>query len=321
MPIPVTAPVESPATEQPVDPNAKKPEIVYPPVAFDACLNAWATPTTIEGYNCPRCKRATAAQSSTSFKSYPKYLLVVMRRFLFDSWVPTKLDAPVEVISEVNLERFRSRGQQPNEELLPSDAPSAASAPVPNPEIVSMLEGMGFSTNACSRAALAVNNSDGEAAMNWLLSHMEDADINDPLPSATSSSSGPIVPAELIAQLASMGFPADRCEYALKQTNNSADRAVEWLFSHMDDPLPSESAPVAAAAVEVVDNAPPHYQLHSAITHLGKSTSVGHYVCHLRSDDGSWVLFNDEKVSAVPTNERGVGQGMDRAYLYVYQRV
>lgn len=61
-------------------------------------------------------------------------------------------------------------------------AAPAAPAPVADDMLVTQLESMGFSRNACTRAALAVNNSGAEAAMEWLLTHMEDPDFNDPIP-------------------------------------------------------------------------------------------------------------------------------------------
>lgn len=41
---------------------------------------------------------------------------------------------------------------------------------------------MGFSENGSKRAALAVGNASAEAATNWVMEHMGDADFNDPLP-------------------------------------------------------------------------------------------------------------------------------------------
>lgn len=46
------------------------------------------------------------------------------------------------------------------------------------PQLVSM----GFTENGSKRAALAVGNSSAEAATNWVMEHMGDADFNDPLP-------------------------------------------------------------------------------------------------------------------------------------------
>lgn len=176
--------------------------------------------------------------------------------------------------------------------------------------------------------------------MNWLLSHLDDADINDPIQTPTrtitassrSSSSAAGPPTELVSQLTMMGFPENRCIYALQQTNNSIDRAIEWLFSHADEEIPSLSTSASSGIPTILagtNTASPYtssrYRLYACISHLGKSTAVGHYVCHLRSHDNKWVLFNDEKVSEVdPENEadvESVGKGMDRAYMYIYQRI
>jgi hypothetical protein len=43
------------------------------------------------------------------------------------------------------------------------------------------------------------------------------------------------------------------------------------------------------------------YTLMAVISHLGKSTDHGHYVCHVKKD-GQWVLFNDEKVRVAVLN-------------------
>ncbi|CAN0049404.1 unnamed protein product, partial [Sphacelaria rigidula] len=50
---------------------------------------------------------------------------------------------------------------------------------VPDEELVAQLVAMGFQENGCKRAAVAVNNSSAEMAMNWVLEHMGDADFND----------------------------------------------------------------------------------------------------------------------------------------------
>ena len=42
----------------------------------------------------------------------------------------------------------------------------------------------------CKRAALATKNSNPEAAMEWVLQHMEDADFNEPLPPPEAAQPG-----------------------------------------------------------------------------------------------------------------------------------
>lgn len=59
--------------------------------------------------------------------------------------------------------------------------PAAAPALSADPALVAQLASMGFSEAACTRAALAVKNAGPEAAMEWVLAHMEDPNINAPL--------------------------------------------------------------------------------------------------------------------------------------------
>lgn len=56
------------------------------------------------------------------------------------------------------------------------------------------------------------------------------------------------------------------------------------------------------------------YKLIAFISHMGSSSMVGHYVCHILKE-GRWVIFNDEKVavSQHPPVELG--------YLYIYERM
>ena len=55
------------------------------------------------------------------------------------------------------------------------------------------------------------------------------------------------------------------------------------------------------------------YELVSFISHLGKNTGSGHYVCHIKKD-GQWALFNDSKVA------RSERPPKDEAYLYLFRR-
>lgn len=62
-----------------------------------------------------------------------------------------------------------------------------------------------------------------------------------------------------------------------------------------------------------VDSSAGKYSLLAIISHIGKNTDHGHYVCHIKKN-GIWALFNDEKVaqSKVPPLEHG--------YMYLYAR-
>lgn len=159
----------------------------------------------------------------------------------------------------ITLERLRARGPQPDERLqpkepeVPAEAAAAPKGPAPDAAIVSSLAAAGFGENACKRAAVAVGNSDPEAAMNWLLSHMEDADINDPLPSGDAAGGAPAAGAvdpESVGMLSSMGFTERQAKAALKSCNGSVERAADWLFTRTDD------LEAAVAAVESEAAAP-----------------------------------------------------------------
>jgi Ubiquitin carboxyl-terminal hydrolase len=40
------------------------------------------------------------------------------------------------------------------------------------------------------------------------------------------------------------------------------------------------------------------YTLMAIISHIGRNTDHGHYVCHIKKDN-QWAFFNDEKVTAI----------------------
>ena len=154
-----------------------------------------------------------------------------------------------------------------------------------------------------------------------------------------------------------MGFTTEQAEFALKQPANagSPDAAVMWLFSNMDN-LPTLMAAAAVAEAAAVSGASKmndasamfaaakeedeiagrsregKYQLVGFISHVGKTTGSGHYVCHIKKNVGGdvtggtegkegkekdvrWVIHNDRKVavSQNPPKEHG--------YLYLYKHV
>ena len=45
---------------------------------------------------------------------------------------------------------------------------------------MSQLTAMGFNINGCKRAVAETKNAGVEAAMNWVMEHMEDADFSAP---------------------------------------------------------------------------------------------------------------------------------------------
>jgi ubiquitin carboxyl-terminal hydrolase 5/13 len=287
-------------------------------VPFDACLQKWAAPETIADFFSSALQAKGTAEKTVRMKTFPKYLVVQLRKFFVDSdWSAKKMEVDLtDVPDELNLETFRSTGKKPEEELLP-EGPSSGSgsgAVEPDATVVAMVVSMGFSENAGKRAAIATGNRSPEEAVNWVLAHMEDADLNDP-PAGSASKPAAADPQQ-VAMLQDMGFTASQAEAALKACNMSVERAVEWLFSHADD--------LDAACAQAAGDAPAEsaggthdgkgeYSLLGFISHLGKNTGCGHYVVHLKKDD-QWVLFNDRKVGISENPPRGMG------YLYIFKQ-
>jgi ubiquitin carboxyl-terminal hydrolase 5/13 len=113
----------------------------------------------------------------------------------------------------------------------------------------------------------------------------------------------------------SLGFTRSQAIKALKETNNSIERAADWVFSHQQELMELDESPAttAPAPPEFRDGSE-NYKLVAFISHIGTSTMVGHYVCHILHND-RWILYNDEKVSLSENPPKELG------YLYFYKRV
>lgn len=240
---------------------------------------------------------------------------------------------------------------------------------MPNEIALSQLESMGFPRVRCEKALHATGNQDAESAMTWLFSHMEDPDIDEPLylgggggdggvgtaaAATAGGGSAGTADAEKIAQLGEMGITAPQARKALRECGGDVNRALDWVFSHPEDPG-DVGEPAAAAAQQPTVEAeayvagsadlPARFELQSIVCHKGASIHAGHYVAFVRKEipyadrDGlgeaegmgegegegkeegaggkDWVLFNDEKVVQAADVEE-----MKRfAYVYFFRRV
>lgn len=119
----------------------------------------------------------------------------------------------------------------------------------------------------------------------------------------------------------SMGFSVTQATKALKATGNNIERAVDYIFSHQDeldieDIQESEAAPTSSAGQQNKNcrDGEGKYRLKAFISHMGTSSQVGHYVCHILKDN-QWVIFNDNKVALSQAPPKDLG------YLYLYERI
>ena len=66
-------------------------------VPIDACLENFFAEHDIDGVNCPCCQKACTWKQRYRFLKYPKALCVVLQRFVYDDWVPKKLEIELQV--------------------------------------------------------------------------------------------------------------------------------------------------------------------------------------------------------------------------------
>ncbi|CAG5125346.1 unnamed protein product [Candidula unifasciata] len=300
-----------------VDPKT----IVRPIIPLFECLNVFQEAELVENFYSSAIRGKTAALKTTRLSTFPDYLMIQLRKFTIgDDWVPRKLDVSIQVPDELDLMALRGKGLQAEEEELPSG--DSAAEPVVNicEATVTQLVDMGFPFDACRRAVYHTKSSGVEAATNWLMEHIDDSDFAAPFkPPQTREAQSPKAAFEPnqagLALLMSIGFTSDQALKALKATDNNAERAVDWILSHADEiQEPMETETEAAASASRFRDGSEKYKLVAFISHMGTSTSVGHYVCHVLKD-GHWVIYNDEKVALSEHPPK------DLAYLYLYQRV
>lgn len=311
----------------------------FEPVDLKECLDIFTAPETLD-YRCPSCDKNVQAVKQTLFTSFPDVLAIQVRRFQLINWVPQKVDVPIimPVDGSLSLDAYMGNGKQEGEIDLPEEAsPQGSNVPTFDAGAMSQLIAMGFPEVRCQRALLETGNTgDAESALNWLFSHMEDSDIDDPIDfskyqSGTGSSGGAGgTSAPDTFMLEEMGFSKAQARKALRLNGNNPEIAVAWLFENPGDagdgednnPATTSQGAGESSVANVIggrSELPANYRLKAFISHKGPSVHSGHYVAHISEpnsiiqagrngtgqnnstkEDSSWVFFNDEKVVLAP---------------------
>lgn len=325
-----------------LDPN----DLVRPIIPLMDCFRLFAKNELISDFYSSQTRQKGEALKSTKFSSFPEYLLIQIRKFeLSSDWTPIKLDVAIDAPNILDLNEFKSSGLTESEHELPDDDQLAQVTQQTqeirlNDTIVQSLLDMGFTFDGARRAAYNTRElNDVEAAVNWAVSHMEDADFNAPfeLPKPVNVSTGtaknePQINEEALESIMSWGFTRPQAIKALKETNGNLERAADWIFSHTDEimNLTEESAPqqqhhqTVAETNKYGNETNSKYRLVSFVSHMGSNANVGHYVVHILKDDnghlakdsnGKWYIFNDQNVAYSEKPHK------ELAYLYLYQRI
>ncbi|KAK6132743.1 hypothetical protein DH2020_033548 [Rehmannia glutinosa] len=283
-----------------------------PPVPLMDCLECFSAPEELHDFYSTALNAKTTAVKPDFV---PDYLVLHMRKFVLEEgWVPKSLVyVYVDVPDTIDISNMRSKGLQSWEELLPDGAEEDAE-PNANEDIVNQLVSMGFQYLQCRKAAISTSNAGVEEAMNWLLNHMDDPDIDEPITKAQKTA--PYIDPSKVDTLISFGFEEEIARKALQASGGDIEKATEWIFNPPSgvssmDTTPSSSGNVADAALP---DGQGRYRLIGLVSHIGTSTHCGHYVAHIYKD-GRWVIFNDDKV-ALSKNPP-----LDMGYLYFFERI
>lgn len=260
----------------------------YKSVTFKECLDRFTEPEVVE-LTCTACDGKGFTKQSL-FKTFPAVMAITCRRYATINWVPTKVDVPVIVGDQpIVFDAYKSSGLQMDEELLPEDVENSAKASFePNVAALAQLEGMGFPKIRCEKALKATGNADAELAMNWLLEHMDDADIDTPLASQVGVKGNAIADPAAIEQLTAMGFSQPQARQALRETSGNVEGAVEWLFANPDaqgdfeqEYSASTSRSPETTALPGSDQLSAIFELQSIVCHKGSSIHAGYVTFHL----------------------------------------
>jgi ubiquitin carboxyl-terminal hydrolase 5/13 len=302
-------------------------------IALDKCLETTFGDEMIEGFQSPVNERVGNAITRTMLKTFPDYLVLQMKRFTYTlEGTVKKLDVDVLLDEQIDLTPYMGNGPQPNENLLPEDV-NADVGPRVNQNYVDGILNMGFNMNVARKAVYLTKNASIDAAVEWVMTHMDDPDFNEAHPDLKGSRSAPASAESTTGQkrveeknpraqeLVQLGFPEHKAEHALKQVGGDINAAAEWLFMNADT-LPDQPVEEATHAQHVETapkaekgfrNGPGKYRLRAIVSHMGTSPHSGHYVAHVKRDD-KWYLFNDEKVAISQNPPVSLG------YLYLLER-
>ncbi|KAM0730160.1 Ubiquitin carboxyl-terminal hydrolase 5 [Formica fusca] len=304
---------EAEAKGQKLDSNT----LVRPRIKLSSCLESFSRSEIVEQFYSSALNEKTTAHKTTRLASFPDYLLIHLKKFTVkEDWTPIKLDVAIEMPDTVDLKFLRGTGLRTGEKLLPDGV--TPPPPVYNAALLDQLTDMGFPPNACKRALYFTENRDLEAATNWVMEHIADSDFDEPfVPPGVDFKPGEdtFVPDQAaLESVMAMGFTREQATKALKATNNDLVRAGDWIFNHPAELDAQEMDSTATPKMEEFRDGSSQYKLVGFISHMGTSTMVGHYVCHLLKED-RWVIFNDEKVALSENPPKELG------YIYMYQRI
>ena len=298
--------------------------------SMDEVISRFLSPEIIE-LNCPECKKKSFWTKTQRVLNYPKYLIIVFQRFVYD-WVPIKLEAAFEpILDNFDLKLLSREHKKENEIIIDStkeeiDENEEVEEDIKfNQEHVNYLLQSGV-PELGAKWALYLSGNDPEAALMFYVENSDNPEYKKPLPKVKvkknkkgDKSQDDNVNQASVDELINMGFDRKKAVAALKMSNGNIANAVEFLFSNPNlgegenNEENNKEEKMDLDEKNINEGNGNLYNLYGFITHLGKNTEHGHYVCHIRQDGNKWTYFNDSKVTL--WEDPPIRKG----YIYLYR--
>lgn len=284
---------------------------------FEECMHSWLSTDQVE-LDCSVCKKKTNYLRKQRMVDFPHYLIILYQRFVYD-WVPYKLDIDLHInYNSINFKALNYDFMKIEGEFeIPKDKEDEKEEEVEpefKQESLNYLLDMGI-PELGAKHALLNNNQDQNLALDWYFNNSSDPSLFEPIPrikKVGKKEDSPKVDLSLVNQLIDFGFNKDQAEGALLKFNNNIEQASDFLFSNPDFVYVKEECAKKEEEETINDGNSCILSLMAFVTHLGKNTSSGHYVCNIKNEE-KWYYYNDEKVCE--TNDPSIGKG----YVYIFK--
>jgi len=142
---------------------------------FEETVNKFLGEELVE-LNCSECNEKTNWIKTQRMKNFPKYIILILERFVYD-WVPIKLEVAFKPpLNKFNFELLARKHSKDGEYLLPSEEKEEEKIEEEEPQIdplkIDVLMSCGISELAAKHALLK-NENDPDRALNWYFENMD----------------------------------------------------------------------------------------------------------------------------------------------------
>ena len=327
---------------------------------MDEVLSKFLAPEIVE-LNCLICQKKTNWTKTQRILNFPKYLIIVFQRFVYD-WVPIKLEVAFEpVIDNFDLKSLAGSQRKEGEKILEKDEEIKLEKKFEeiqkkeekkvdvkkddedeyeekeikfNEGDLRMLLDSGL-PELGAKWALYLKNHDAEEALGYYFEIAENPEYQKPLPKikvkknkGKKDDSLSDIDINALNQMIDMGISKQKAIVALRKAKGNLDSAIDLIFNgnieiNEQEEVKEDKKEKKEKIEEDIEEEPlvinenngSLYNMYGFITHLGKNTGHGHYVCNIRKEGNKWAYFNDSKVAL--WEEPPIKKG----YIYFYKNI